>query len=237
MVIPPAYTVVKEKDICLFNVKEHYTKFLDQINKQIVTKYDSKFRPSVANKKGGLDFPNKEITSLLRSAATDLIGQIGRKLITGDFNLTTISFPIKVMIPLTILQGIARSLFQFPYFCELAKDKDVLTKVKYTILASLTSFYCSTFFLKPMNPVLGETYEAAWGDGSKIYFEQTSHHPPISHYEIYGPYQNYYLSGYSTFKSSAGLNSLSVYNKGKRSLKFKDGTNIEFNFVKVSKFY
>jgi hypothetical protein len=67
-----------------------------------------------------------------------------------------------------------------------------------------------------------------------MYLEQTSHHPPISHYEIYGPNQNYYFSGYSTFKSSAGLNSLSVYNKGKRSIRFKDGTHIEFNFVKVS---
>ena len=61
------------------------------------------FRPPEANKYGGIEFSNKEITSLIRSAGTDIIKEIGKKIITGDFNLTTISFPIRVMIPYTIL--------------------------------------------------------------------------------------------------------------------------------------
>ena len=42
-------------------------------------------------------------------------------------------------------------------------------------------------FDKPLNPILGETYVSECEDGSKGYFEQTSHHPPISHAQFYGP--------------------------------------------------
>ena len=38
----------------------------------------------------------------------------------GDFNLTTISVHIRVMQPYTILQGIAKSVFQFPVYLNLA---------------------------------------------------------------------------------------------------------------------
>jgi hypothetical protein len=81
-----------------------------------------------------------------------------------------------------------------------------------------------------MNPILGETYEMLWEDGSKLYLEQTSHHPPISHYLMYGPNDNFKYHGYSNFISNAGLNSLKVINRGKRFVEFKDGTIISYNF-------
>ena len=236
------YNLVKEIDLkqqgFLKGEKLDYAKlnedFKDKVVKFLRTNFKDYFRPKNSNKKGGIDFNNKEITSLLRSMAGDIIGQIGKKIFSGDFNLTTISFPIKVMLPITILQAIARTLFQYPYYLELAKEKDIIEKFKYSIVASISSFYCSTLFLKPMNPVIGETYEAAYSDGSLIYLEQTSHHPPISHYEIRGPNKCFYVSGYSTFKSSAGINSLTVINKGKRKIQFKDGQTIIFNPCKVN---
>ena len=38
---------------------------------------------------------------------------------------------------------------------------------------------------KPFNPILGETYEAFWPNGTKIYAEHTSHHPPIMNFFVY----------------------------------------------------
>src|SRR5690606_11428179 len=66
--------------------------------------------------------------------------------------------------------------------------------------------------------------------GSKVFLEQTSHHPPVSHYVLYGPNDNYKFYGYSNFTSGAGMNSLKLTNKGKRYVEFKDGTKIFFNF-------
>lgn len=191
-------------------------------------------RHTLSHTKGGINYINKENISLLRSSATDLIGQIGRKILTGDFNLTTVSVPIKVMSPVTILQAIALSYYQIPYYMSKAVTENEIEKLKNTIISIISPFYCSCFFLKPLNSILGETYEMLFEDGSKGYFEQSSHHPPISHFQIYGYDKSYHLTGYSNFTSSAGFNSLSLYNNGKRKISFSDGTEFEFGFFKES---
>ena len=33
----------------------------------------------------------------------------------------------------------------------------------------------------------GETWQAALDDGSEVYFEQISHHPPVSAFQLIGP--------------------------------------------------
>jgi hypothetical protein len=54
-------------------------------------------------KKGGFILKDEIILDRLRSSASEVIKLIGRKFITGDFNLTTISFPIKCMSAKSIL--------------------------------------------------------------------------------------------------------------------------------------
>ncbi len=41
-----------------------------------------------------------------------------------------------------------------------------------------------TSTLKPFNPILGETLEAAYESGAHIWAEQISHHPPVSAWEL-----------------------------------------------------
>lgn len=67
-------------------------------------------------------------------------------------------------------------------------------------------------------------------DGTKVYCEQISHHPPISYFLIYGPNDSYQFSGYYDFEISPGLNSLSLKNIGKRKFVFKDGTTITASY-------
>ena len=106
---------------------------------------------------------------MIRSTGVDIIKQIGKKIISGDFNLTTISFPIKCMLPLTILQTIAKSYFQFPIYVNLASiQNDPLERFKLVVVATLSSFHKSSHFIKPMNPILGETYDMLFSDGSKV---------------------------------------------------------------------
>jgi len=105
-----------------------------------------------------------------------------------------------------------------------------LKKFKFVITSTLSCFHCSSHFLKPLNPLLGETYQFLYEDGSQIYIEQTFHHPPISHYLMIGPNSNYKFHGFSNFVTSAGLNSLKLTNKGKRHFEFNDGTKIVTSF-------
>jgi hypothetical protein len=96
----------------------------------------------------------------MRSIGYDIIKQIGKKIISGDFNLTTISFPIKVMLPKTILQSVASSIFQFPIYLSLTNAKiDPLERFKYVITATVACFHASSVLLKPVNKInIDESY-------------------------------------------------------------------------------
>mmetsp|Transcript_8977 Transcript_8977/g.17346 ORF Transcript_8977/g.17346 Transcript_8977/m.17346 type:complete len:222 (+) Transcript_8977:677-1342(+) len=80
-----------------------------------------------------------------------------------------------------------------------------------------------------MNPILGETIRARCQDGSEFYAEQTSHHPPVTHFLVYGPENRYRCSGHYVFEAKAGLNSLKILNQGKRRVEFADGQTITIN--------
>ena len=129
----------------------------------------------------------------------------------GDFNLTTISVYKRVMQPYTILQGIAKSVFQFPVYLNLASmTTDPLERFKLAVVATLSGFHKSSSFIKPLNPILGETYELDYEDGSKVYMEQTSHHPPVSHFYLKGPKNLFKYYGYSNYATGGGMNSMKV---------------------------
>lgn len=101
-----------------------------------------------------------------------MIKKIGRELLSGSFNLTKLSFPIKVMIPVSGLEKALNSTCMFPiYISRAAQEKDPVERLKLIICASLGHFFINLSFLKPLNPILGETCEATYPDGSKLYAE------------------------------------------------------------------
>lgn len=55
----------------------------------------------------------------------------------------------------------------------------------------------------------GETWQATLGDGSKVYFEQISHHPPVSAFQLVGPgmslHHNLWLSSVTPFNGLSQL--------------------------------
>ena len=61
-----------------------------------------------------------------------------------------------------------------------------------------------------LNPYLGETFQGNFNDGTKLYSEQISHHPPISYFLVYGPQKNYKYYGHYLYEAKAGLNTLTV---------------------------
>ena len=91
---------------------------------------------------------------------------------------------------------------------------------------------------KPFNPILGETYEGYWPDGTRIYGEHISHHPPITCYlveHIDGLYTMYGSYEYTAKVQDLG-NSIKGRTCGKNCVKFRDGSVIEFEypFIKIN---
>lgn len=137
------------------------------------------------------------------------------------------------MVPISILQHICNGHFNFPLYLNLvSKTKAPIKQMKYVITACISSWFKSSVFLKPLNPILGETYEMIWEDGSREYVEQTSHYPPRSHFLLLGPENNYKYHGYLDFTTNAWFNSMTLTNKGTRTVEFKNQkSRIKFNYV------
>lgn len=128
------------------------------------------------------------------------------------------------MIPKSALEKALYSTSLFPlYINKAAQTSNLVERFKFLICATFGNFYINCGFLKPLNPILGETCIGIYPDGTKLYTEQISHHPPISYLTIYGPDKSYLMYGNYNYESNAGLNSLKLKNRGSRHIKFKDG--------------
>jgi hypothetical protein len=100
------------------------------------------------------------------------------------------------------------------YFNAAALSNDPVYRMKMVITASLSFIYPNHSWGKPLNPILGETYQAYLPDGGKVCVEQICHHPPISYINHEGPDQLYTYSGYSNFAIWAWINSINLEVKG-----------------------
>ncbi|CAD8113109.1 unnamed protein product [Paramecium sonneborni] len=188
-------------------------------------KVDNKdeYRVQSAHKKGGTACQDEKIIDLARSVGKNMIKQVGQKLLSGNFNLTTVSFPIKAMIPKSALEKTFMQTILFPlYMNKAASLQKPLERMKLSIVALISNYIQANSFLKPLNPILGETFEGGYEDGTQLYCEQISHHPPLSYFLVYGPKRSYKFFGYSLYEAKAGLNSLTILNHGKRTIQFLD---------------
>ena len=153
---------------------------------------------------------------------------MGRKILSGDFDLTRVSFPIRCMTHDTALVVMAQNFSTIPfYFNRASKSDDPVERLKLIIANEMACVIYNKSFEKPLNPILGETYQARGQDGSFIYLEQVAHHPPTSSFIIDHP--NYNFSGVMEWCIKAGLQSADVDYIGERTVTFSDGGKIIFN--------
>ena len=121
---------------------------------------------------GGFQLHDKDLQVKLRSVATELLKSVGKKLLSGNFNLTAISFPIKCMSEQSLLMTIPKIQCVFSFYMNYAASiKDPIERMKAVITSTISFLWKGHQFEKPLNPVLGETYQAKSADGGMIYVE------------------------------------------------------------------
>lgn len=187
-------------------------------------------RAAHASTYGGFELYNEDKKTQIRSALGILLKKAGQKILSGDFNLTRISFPIQCMNHKSALETMTMLHSTMPVYLNYANSiTDPVERMKIVIAQAFSYQIYEKVFDKPLNPILGETYESEGQDGAKIYLEQTSHHPPTSHYLIEGPDGNYKVTGYLEFAINSGLTAATVICKGYKQVTFKDGHTIKYN--------
>lgn len=108
-------------------------------------------RSPLAHGDGGMTCDDKHQIEKLRSVGKEMVKIIGRKILSGELNLTKISFPIKACAPKTALQNSIDSSVIFPHFMNRAAlCQDPLERFKLTATAIISSTYYVKMFLKPV---------------------------------------------------------------------------------------
>jgi hypothetical protein len=103
-----------------------------------------------------------------------------------------------------------------------------LERFKQVITFAVSGLYYGTRQLKPFNPVLGETYQGEFVDGTQIFIEHTSHHPPVAHYHLIGAHRQYVYRGFYELKGRLSGNSVVGEQIGPNTVEFPGGEEVVF---------
>ena len=182
---------------------------------------------------------NQEIVDKQSGVIKDLIVQLTKSILSRTH--ITISLPIRIFEPRSMIERYTDWFSFAPDLLEkAAKCEDNLETFKNVILFSLSALFRSTEQLKPLNPLLGETYQCEWEDGSKFYIEHISHNPPISSIYITSDKNLFVVSGYIHMELGGILkamfkNAMLMMPKGKMTVYFPEKKQtVSFQFPKIN---
>ena len=207
---------------------------------QLTYKYDQDYLKDYLIKDYyGVYCLNQEVVDKQIGIIKEVITQLTKCLWSGT--AMSLSLPIRIFEPRSMLE---RYTDWFSFATDLLNKagscKDKIESFKYVIAFSLSALFRSSEQLKPLNPMLGETYECEWEDGSKFYLEHTCHTPPISHFYIKSSKNLFIVSGYIDMEMGGIMkamfnNSMQMIPKGKITVYLPElKQTISFQFPKIT---
>ena len=135
---------------------------------------------------GGLICTDQEALDKQKGVLSHVVKQLAVNMLKG-LSISHISLPIKIFEPRSSIQRIC-DLWTFApnYLKKAAETDDHLERLKCVIAFTISSIYLCCGQNKPFNPLLGETLQGEFEDGTKFFCEHTSHHPPITNFLLEG---------------------------------------------------
>jgi len=191
-------------------------------------------RALTLNSPDGIKPMTKEELEFERKQDWELIKKFTMKIFSFDF--AHFSFPAGYSEPRSFLERTA-DLFSYiaqEYAEKCQKATEPEDKLAMLSIGVLASYFVCIKFKKPWNPILGETYIGRWPNGATIYGEQTSHHPAISCFQIYGPDNSWYCYATCKFAIDSGVSQFDIHQRGVFTMKFNDGYIYEWQFPMIS---
>lgn len=183
---------------------------------------------------GGWQVTDEKIISEQRGVVWDLIKQIGQSLTQG-ISLTRVAIPVHIAEPRSYLEMICDGWCYAPIFLkQAALESDPVERMKLVVTFAVAGLSNTCTPKKPFNPIIGETFEASFEDDTLIFCEQTSHHPPITNWEVVGPNNMYHFYGSGELHASFRGNSIKGHQEGCHYIDFSlDGGQIEYKLPEV----
>ena len=175
---------------------------------------------------------NQEELASQRGLITELLKKAGEKLMKGE-GVVSISLPVRIFEKRSALERCGDLWTTGPKYLTLAANNyDPLERFKLVMCFMVGSMYMVCQQRKPFNPILGETFQGYWPDGTKIYIEHISHHPPISYFLVEHVDGLYTYEGSYTYTAKLVRlgNAVRGRQVGMNRIHFKDGSTIEYEF-------
>lgn len=195
------------------------------------------YRIERASVTGGMVFNDPKEGEMLRRSLQYLAQRVGGSFLSGNVNFTRMSMPVHLNEPRSLLERITDDWAYAPhYLSAAARTDDPVQRVKLVAAFVVSGLHCMETLGKPFNPILGSTYQTTLGDGIPCYVEQTSHHPPVTHYYIQPESGEYLLAGFSGIDGRVawGLDTgLSSRRIGMNVVQFADNTRIVYNLPRM----
>lgn len=182
---------------------------------------------------------NEEVVKKQSGVFTDIAKQIAKGIFKSG--PITLSLPVRIFETRSMLERYTDWWIYAPIILKKAgQTPNKLEAFKNVICFSLSAMYFSSEQMKPFNPMLGETFEAFFDDGTKIYMEHTSHIPCMSNYYICDKDKDYKFYGYYDISVEGMIkvvltNYITCVQKGKNNVYLKEtDQTISFQYPKLT---
>jgi len=198
-----------------------------EVNSPLPTEKEDIFEKFEFCEKGGLRWTDEEAMERQKGVLKDVVKEFAKNFIRG-LGISHMSLPVRMFEPRSTIQRVADYFCFAPIFLKRAsKCTDKLERFKNVISYFIAGMQVWTGQLKPFNPILGETLQSTLPDGSNVYWEHISHHPPITAYSIEDVDHDYIFWGAAEFTANLGTNSMRAGQEGNCYIKFTDGQVIK----------
>ncbi|EGG13889.1 oxysterol binding family protein [Cavenderia fasciculata] len=191
------------------------------------------FTQNTRHQNGGWKFIDETELKKQRGVCWELVKSVGNSIIEGK-ELTNTSLPIGLFEPRSFLEKLTDTWCYAPqYLPKAAATSDPVERLKLVVSFTVAGLHLTSTLSKPFNPLLGETFQAHFSDGTQVYSEQTSHHPPISNWEMIDANNTFHYHGYGVWSAACRGNVVKGYQKGTHTITFADGTTITWTLPEI----
>eukprot|EP01017_Pseudomicrothorax_dubius_P030288 TRINITY_DN3765_c0_g1_i1.p1 TRINITY_DN3765_c0_g1~~TRINITY_DN3765_c0_g1_i1.p1 ORF type:complete len:420 (-),score=77.35 TRINITY_DN3765_c0_g1_i1:278-1537(-) len=180
---------------------------------------------------GWLRCEDQEIIDRQKGIFLDVLKKLASLLADGK-PVVSLSLPVRIFEARSALERICDLWSFFPsYLPRAAAANSPQERLKLVVTAAVAGLHLSSSQWKPFNPLLGETFNGYFPDGTAIYCEHTSHHPPITNFLVIG--ENFKFSGRYEYVGNLSTNTLSTRQVGPNIIEFKDGGRVTYYLPEV----
>eukprot|EP01133_Synstelium_polycarpum_P002256 gene2256-2556_t len=188
---------------------------------------------NIRHPNGGWKFVDEGELKKQRGVCWELVKSVGNSIIEGK-ELTNTTLPIQLFEARSFLEKLTDTWCYAPcYLPKAAACTNPVERMKNIVAFTISGLHMTSTLTKPFNPLLGETFQGRFHDGIQVFCEQTSHHPPISNWQMVDKNSSFHYYGQGIWSAGCRGNIVKGYQKGTHIIDFADGTTITWTLPEI----